>query len=50
MRYLYFQGVKWLLVLSFRNEDGRESHGKYYLPTVEIKDYNLMIGGYYESN
>ena len=25
--------------------DGRESHRKFYLPTVKIKDYNVMING-----
>ena len=37
-RYLEF-------VLSFKNDDDRESHKQYYLPTVEIKDYNVMING-----
>ena len=31
--------------MSFKNVDGRESHKEYYLPTVEIKDYNAMVGG-----
>ena len=30
-------------VLSFKDDDGRESCEQYYLPTVEIKDYNIMI-------
>ena len=34
-----------LFVLSFRDEDGRKTHRQYYLPTVEIKDYNVMING-----
>ena len=29
--------------LSFKDDDGRESCEQYYLPTVEIKDYNTMI-------
>ena len=33
------------LVLSFKNDDDRESHKQHYLPTVEIKDYNVMING-----
>ena len=37
-RYLEF-------VLSFKNDDDRESHKQHYLPTVEIKDYNVMING-----
>ena len=36
---LSFQGVSRLFVLLFKNENGRES----YLPTLEIKDYNVMI-------
>ena len=29
--------------MSFKNDDdGRESHKQYYLPTVEIKYYNVM--------
>ena len=38
-----FQGVNRLLVLSFKNTTDRTVHTKYYLPTVEIKDYNVMI-------
>ena len=40
-----FQGVNWLFVLSFENENDRTSHSTYYLPKVEIKDYNVMIDG-----
>ena len=40
-----FQGVNRLFVLSFKNDVGRESHKQHYIPTVEIKDYNLMIDG-----
>ena len=40
-----FQGVNRLFVLSFKDDDGRESHRQYYLPTVEIKDYDVMIDG-----
>ena len=40
-----FQGVNRLFVLSFENEDNRKSHSTYYLPKVEIKDYNVMIDG-----
>ena len=38
-----FQGVNRLFVLSFENEDDRTSHSTYYLPKVEIKDYNVMV-------
>ena len=37
-----FQGVNRLFVLSFENENDRTSHSTYYLPKVEIKDYNVM--------
>ena len=40
-----FQGVNRLFVLAFENDDDRTSYNKYYLPTVEIKDYNIMING-----
>ena len=39
-----FQGVNRLFVLAFENDD-RTSDDQYYLPTVEIKDYNIMING-----
>ena len=34
-----------LFVLSFKDDGGWESHKQYYLPTVEIKDYNVMVDG-----
>ena len=40
-----FQGVNRLFVLAFENDDHRTSDDRYYLPTVEIKDYNIMING-----
>ena len=40
-----FQGVIWLFVLAFENDDDRTSDEKFYFPTVEIKDYNIMING-----
>ena len=40
-----FQGVNRLFVLAFENDDDRTSNDQYYLPTVEIKDYNIMING-----
>ena len=40
-----FQRVNRLFVLSFENENDRVSHSTYYLSKVEIKDYNVMIGG-----
>ena len=40
-----FQGVNRLFVLSFENENDRTLHSNYYLPKVEIKDYNVIIDG-----
>ena len=40
-----FTKVNRLFVLSFKNEDDRTSFSKYYKPTVEIKDYNVVING-----
>ena len=40
-----FSIVNRLFVLSFENEDDRTSYYKYYLPSVEIKDYNVLIDG-----
>ena len=36
-----FQGVNKFFILSFKNKNGRTSHSNYYLPKVEIKDYNV---------
>ena len=38
-----FLGVNRLFVLSFENEAQRTSHKWFYLPTREIKNYNVMI-------
>ena len=40
-----FQGVNRLFVLAFEYDDDRTDHENSYLPTVEIKDYNIMING-----
>ena len=40
-----FQGFNRLFVLAFENDTQRASHSGYYLPNVEIKDYNIMING-----
>ena len=40
-----FQGVNRLFVLVFEGDDNRTGHDSYYLPTVGIKDYNIMING-----
>ena len=34
-----------LFVLLFVNENDRKVHTGYYLPKVEIKEYNVMIDG-----
>ena len=38
-----FNNVNGLFVLAFPNEEDRSSFSKYYMPTVEIKDYNVLI-------
>ena len=38
-----FQGVNRLFVLAFENDTQRTSNKRYYIPNVEIKDYNVMI-------
>ena len=40
-----FSNVNRLFVLSFESEDDRTSYYKYYMPKVEIKDYNALIDG-----
>ena len=40
-----FQGVNRLFVLVFGNDAQRTSNKRYYLPNVEIKDYNVLIDG-----
>ena len=40
-----FTNVNRLFVLSFDNEAGRDSVSKYYVPSVEIKDFNVLIDG-----
>ena len=40
-----FEKVNRLFVLSFENEDNRKSYYKYYVPNVEIKNYNVLIDG-----
>ena len=38
-----FTKVNRLFVLSFENEDNRKSFLKYYVPNVQIKDFNVLI-------
>ena len=40
-----FQGVNRRFVLAFGNDAQRISKKRYYIPNVEIKDYNVMIDG-----
>ena len=40
-----FQRVNRIFVLAFENDTQRTSAKGYYLPNVEIKDYNVMING-----
>ena len=40
-----FQGVNRLVLLPFENEEQRTSYKRYYLPTREIKNYNVIIDG-----
>ena len=40
-----FQGVNRLFVLPFENDAQRTSAKRYYLPTVEIKDCNVLVNG-----
>ena len=40
-----FQGINRLFVLAFENNPQRTSSKGYYLPNVEIKNYNVMING-----
>ena len=40
-----FLGVNRLFVLAFENDEHRTDHEKIYLPTVEIKDYNIVVNG-----
>ena len=40
-----FQRVNRLFVLSFEGDESREIYKQYFLPTGEIKDYNVVIDG-----
>ena len=40
-----FQRLNRLFALSFESDEHRTSYKQYFLPTVEIKDYNIMIDG-----
>ena len=40
-----FTIVNRLFVLSFENENNRTSFSSYYVPNVQIKDFNALIDG-----
>ena len=42
-----FQSVKWLVSLAYENKNAFtvDSHRRYFLPRVEIKNYNVEIDG-----
>ena len=40
-----FPGVNRLFFLAFENDAQRTSNKRHSLPNVEVKDYNVMIGG-----
>ena len=40
-----FEGINRLLVSAFENDAQRTSNRRYYIPNVEIKDYNVIIDG-----
>ena len=40
-----FTNLNGLFVLSFENDADRSSFSKYYVLTIEIKDFNVLIGG-----
>ena len=40
-----FRGINRFSVLAFENDAQRTSHSNYYLPNVEIKNYNIMVNG-----
>ena len=40
-----FQGINRLFVLAFENDNHRTNDERYYLPTVQMKDYKIVING-----
>ena len=40
-----FQGISRLFVLAFEDDAQRANNKRYYLPNVEIEDYNVIIDG-----
>ena len=42
---LTFNRFNRLFVLPFENEEDKTSSSKYYTPSVEVKDFNVLIDG-----
>ena len=40
-----FTNANRLFASSFENEADRDSFSKYYVPSIEIKDFNVLIDG-----
>ena len=40
-----FQGINQLFVLAFENDAERTRTSRYYIPNVQIKDYNIVVKG-----
>ena len=40
-----YQGINRLFFFSFEDKEQRKSYKRYYFPTVEIKNYNILIDG-----
>ena len=38
-----FQGANRFFILAFENDTQRTSYSRYYIPNVEIKDYNCYV-------
>ena len=45
-----FLGINRLSVLAFEDDAQRTSNKRYYIPNIEIKDYNVMIDRKYFFN
>ena len=45
-----FTKVNRMFVLSFENENDRTSFSNYYLPNVQINDFNSNLGGLFRGS
>ena len=43
LNWFNFSRGKWSFVLSFENNAHRQCYKRHFLPTIEVKDYNVMI-------